>query len=132
MTEHAAAVDLVLIEAALRAEQERLTATQRDLRAQERIRNGAQDEQTALARDEADVAGEDEQRALDAALLVQCDRALVEVERALAEIAAGTYGRCVDCGQPINPARLEARPVVQRCLSCQRQQELPSARGRGR
>jgi len=28
-------------------------------------------------------------------------------------------GRCVDCGEPISPERLEALPDAARCLSCQ-------------
>jgi RNA polymerase-binding transcription factor DksA len=41
-----------------------------------------------------------------------------EVERALEKIAAGTYGRCDDCGEPIAPARLEALPWAARCVRC--------------
>jgi RNA polymerase-binding transcription factor DksA len=43
---------------------------------------------------------------------------LVEVDRALERVAAGTYGRCVVCGRPIGDARLEARPTATTCLSC--------------
>src|SRR6478752_1023379 len=32
------------------------------------------------------------------------------VEQALARLEAGTYGTCNNCGKPINPDRLEARP----------------------
>src|SRR5215210_3065690 len=37
-------------------------------------------------------------------------RQLGQVNAALAAIAAGTYGMCSNCGKPIKPARLEARP----------------------
>src|SRR5438094_9228927 len=37
-------------------------------------------------------------------------RQLDQVDAALARIEAGTYGICSNCGKPINPARLEARP----------------------
>src|SRR5437867_11510080 len=37
-------------------------------------------------------------------------RHLDQVNAALARIEAGTYGICANCGRPINPARLEARP----------------------
>ncbi len=43
---------------------------------------------------------------------------LVEVEHALHKLAEGTYGRCDVCGQPIDPARLEALPQATLCLSC--------------
>ncbi len=42
-----------------------------------------------------------------------------QVEAALARIDAGTYGTCVDCGQPIPDARLEVRPEAARCVADQ-------------
>jgi RNA polymerase-binding transcription factor len=41
---------------------------------------------------------------------------LAEVDRALAKIDAGTYGRCDACGDAIGAGRLEARPWATRCL----------------
>ena len=41
-----------------------------------------------------------------------------EVEHALYKFDEGTYGLCDKCGQPIDPARLEARPVASLCLTC--------------
>jgi DnaK suppressor protein len=43
---------------------------------------------------------------------------LAEVEHALAKFEAGTYGRCEDCGEPIAPARLEAKPGARFCINC--------------
>jgi len=43
---------------------------------------------------------------------------LAEVERALRKFDQGTYGLCELCGQPIEPARLEALPRANLCLSC--------------
>jgi DnaK suppressor protein len=43
---------------------------------------------------------------------------LVNVDRALAKIDAGTYGICEDCGKQIPAARLEARPESIRCVDC--------------
>ena len=43
---------------------------------------------------------------------------LAEVEQALNKFEEGTYGRCDSCGQPIDPARLEALPQAHLCLSC--------------
>ncbi|HYK99319.1 MAG TPA: TraR/DksA C4-type zinc finger protein [Candidatus Acidoferrales bacterium] len=45
---------------------------------------------------------------------------LRDVEDALARIAHGTYGRCVDCGGSIVPERLEVLPAAARCITCQR------------
>ena len=38
---------------------------------------------------------------------------------ALDRLAEGEYGLCVECGEPIAPARLRAMPEVQTCVRCQ-------------
>jgi len=43
---------------------------------------------------------------------------LSEVEHALHKFDQGTYSLCDSCGQPIEPARLEALPHANLCLSC--------------
>ena len=43
---------------------------------------------------------------------------LAEVEHALDKFDQGTYDLCDSCGQPIEPARLEALPHANLCLSC--------------
>ncbi len=43
---------------------------------------------------------------------------LAEVEHALSKFEGGTYGLCDNCGQPMDPARLEALPEARFCLSC--------------
>ena len=48
-------------------------------------------------------------------------------DAALRRITAGTYGECVDCGEQIDPARLEAYPTAKRCLACQRAYESQPA-----
>ena len=45
------------------------------------------------------------------------------VERALERLAAGAYGLCVACEQPIPRARLEAIPEAERCVRCQAEHE---------
>ncbi len=44
---------------------------------------------------------------------------LVAIDAALARIAAGTYGHCVDCDAEIAQARLQAAPQAPRCIQCQ-------------
>lgn len=41
---------------------------------------------------------------------------LEEVEHALTKLDDGTYGRCETCGEPISPARLEAKPAARYCI----------------
>jgi len=42
-----------------------------------------------------------------------------EVVAALARVDNGSYGKCVECAQPVPEARLEARPATSRCVPCQ-------------
>lgn len=51
--------------------------------------------------------------------LVQALRSnLAEVDRALARLDAGTYGRCERCGREIDPERLGALPWAPLCIDC--------------
>ena len=43
---------------------------------------------------------------------------LAKVEHALRKFEEGTYGLCDNCGQPIDPARLEALPQAHLCVGC--------------
>lgn len=47
---------------------------------------------------------------------------LAAVEHALSKFEKGTYGLCDICGQPIDPARLEALPQASLCLNCKASQ----------
>src|SRR5947207_3662072 len=49
-------------------------------------------------------------------LLVNEQALLTEVQSALERIENGTYGKCIDCGQPIPEKRLEAIPWAARCV----------------
>jgi len=53
---------------------------------------------------------------------------LAKVEHALHKFDEGTYGLCDACGQPIDPARLEALPQANLCLSCKAHQ-VKNAKG---
>ncbi len=43
---------------------------------------------------------------------------LAGIDRALAKIDDGTYGRCDECGREIGAQRLEALPAASRCVDC--------------
>lgn len=49
---------------------------------------------------------------------------LTEVDAALARVRDGSYGDCIDCGEPIAPARLSAYPTAVRCIECQEAYEM--------
>ncbi len=53
-----------------------------------------------------------------AALLEQAREQLTAVDAALARLAAGRYGVCDRCGQPIGEDRLAARPAALTCVRC--------------
>ncbi len=70
-----------------------------------------------------DVAGEFTDADHQNALLENSADQRAQVEQALARLDAGTYGICVDCGQPIPDARLEVRPEAARCVTDQEKYE---------
>ncbi len=41
-----------------------------------------------------------------------------QMHSAMERLVAGTYGVCVQCGNEIPPARLDARPAATRCVPC--------------
>ena len=45
-------------------------------------------------------------------------RSLADVDRALAKIAAGTYGVCDQCGATIPFPRITALPATAHCVGC--------------
>jgi RNA polymerase-binding transcription factor len=58
------------------------------------------------------------ERAQLSALLTAAQQRLTDLDDAIARLAAGTYGTCQTCGQPIPAARLVARPAASTCLAC--------------
>jgi DnaK suppressor protein len=48
---------------------------------------------------------------------------LTYLDRALERIKAGTYGVCMECGQAISKARLEAVPTATLCIACKSKKE---------
>jgi DnaK suppressor protein len=54
-----------------------------------------------------------------AAVVERRAQELDQVNRALADIAAGRYGMCSDCGEAISEARLKVLPFATRCVACQ-------------
>ena len=55
-----------------------------------------------------------------AALLARAREQIEEIDAAIGRLDAGTYGRCVRCGQPIGEGRLTARPAAATCVRCAR------------
>jgi RNA polymerase-binding transcription factor DksA len=50
---------------------------------------------------------------------------MAEVEYALSKIEKGTFGKCENCGQVIDPARLEILPYAKLCVTCKTKLNRP-------
>jgi DnaK suppressor protein len=75
----------------------------------------------------ADLASDASGDELSLSLLESETRELREVWGALDRLRRGDYGRCEDCEQDIDPARLEAMPEARLCRECKLQEERISA-----
>ena len=58
------------------------------------------------------------ERQMVAGLLAEARHQREATDAALARLDDGTYGRCVACGGPISPERLDALPATPLCLAC--------------
>ncbi|CAN5354962.1 hypothetical protein BH11PSE11_BH11PSE11_22430 [soil metagenome] len=63
----------------------------------------------------------------DVALLGNELDELRTIDAALVRIKAGTYGMCMECGDPIPTARMKAQPSALRCLACQSKADMRKA-----
>jgi RNA polymerase-binding transcription factor len=70
--------------------------------------------------DEVDAGAKTALREHQLSLMATIQERLIQVERALQRIEAGTYGQCETCGQAISPERLEAFPSATTCVACKR------------
>jgi DnaK suppressor protein len=73
--------------------------------------------------DPADAGAKTFEREHELALTHNARELLAQNERALARIAAGTYGVCESCGEPIGKARLQAFPRATLCVACKQREE---------
>ena len=71
----------------------------------------------------ADHASEMVDREVDVSLEENAEQIVYEIDRAVARIDAGTYGRCERCGQEIPEDRLEAVPYATLCVTCKQLEE---------
>jgi len=76
--------------------------------------------------DEADIDAYEREKTL--ALVQGLERKLQSLDRAIRLAQNGAYGICEQCGERIDPARLEILPQATLCLRCQRQFEKRNRR----
>ncbi len=79
----------------------------------------SQAEEGTVATHPADAATDVTMAEYDQTMLRTLEEELHEVQAALDRLERGSYGLCVDCGQPIEIERLEAIPWAARCLADQ-------------
>lgn len=97
--------------------QERATAIEEALQtARERSRTVELDQQSTGRVSRGDAL---QQQAMASANVVQYEKQLHDIQKALLRLASGDFGYCEECDEPIPAKRLEARPEVPLCLDCQ-------------
>jgi DnaK suppressor protein len=117
-----------LTEAQRKTLAKQLDDRRRQLRAELQTRLNTQDNPALLGlqnrmQETDDWAVADLETALDVAEISRDVAELREVETALVRMEDGTYGACLECGQPIPYARLAANPSASRCIACQEKLE---------
>jgi RNA polymerase-binding protein DksA len=73
--------------------------------------------------DQADTGAKTYEREHELSLTYNSRDLLVQTERAVQRIDAGTYGICESCGRPVGKARLQAFPRATLCVSCKQREE---------
>jgi DnaK suppressor protein len=73
--------------------------------------------------DETDLAASEINQNLVFKLRDRERQLLAKIDEALARMDEGQFGTCEECEEPIEPRRLEARPVSTMCISCKERQE---------
>jgi len=71
----------------------------------------------------ADVGTENYDQEFDLGLIENQQGTLDQIHAALARIEAGTFGLCVECGEPIAKPRLQAIPYTPYCIEDARKLE---------
>ena len=110
-----------------------LDRRERELRgriADERARTDTEDysQLEGIVADEADRAFVETSVDIESGRVEHQLKELAEIEAARERAAEGRFGVCVDCGRPIEYARLRVYAPAIRCAECQTLHENPAAR----
>ncbi|MEU7486302.1 TraR/DksA family transcriptional regulator [Streptomyces sp. NPDC042319] len=104
----------------LRAEQDRL---RNEIRSSEDAIAGLMRDSSDSTGDEADTGSKNITREHEMALASNAREMLLQTERALERLDAGTYGLCENCGKAIGKARMQAFPRATLCVECKQKTE---------
>ena len=124
------AMGLSSAQSALPGLQARLQQRAEDLRAELRAARGSAVPPAAAGSEVEDLKDRATQSAADRVHDAEEQRdlgELAQVEAALARIEAGSFGDCVDCGEPIAASRLAVMPAAECCAACQARRERHGA-----
>lgn len=109
----------------------RLEARRTELSARlERISADRRRSRTPLDPDFAEQAVERENDEVLDALDAAEREELAAIENVFRRIDAGCFGICDECGEAIDPLRLDVVPAAERCLPCEEAREQSSANAR--
>jgi RNA polymerase-binding protein DksA len=114
-------LDLDHFREALESERKRVSDAIAYLHAETPEPDGEESQESATNDHLADTASVTYDREIDYTLEENSEQLLEEIDRALARMDEGTYGRCVNCGKEIAVERLEAIPYADYCIDCARQ-----------
>ncbi len=125
--------DLERYERLLKEERARLGEQQEEL--EESVRRSIRDSSgdlSAYAFHMADLGTDAMEREQNMLLAASLSRTLEDIELALRKIAENRYGACDNCGNPIDPRRLDALPYARFCMTCQENEDRAKSGGAGR
>lgn len=94
-----------------------LVQTNRDL--QDLLRDGVD----GAGNDQADVGSKGLERDAEMSLAANQNELMLQTEKALERLDAGSYGTCESCGEPIGKNRLMAFPRATLCMTCKQREE---------
>jgi len=88
-----------------------------------RFENEARESRAAEVEDPIDQVTSSENKAVSIQESTLVAQVLKQVRDAVRRIDDGSYGKCIDCGRPIEPARLQAVPWTPYCLADQKKHD---------
>ena len=80
--------------------------------------------------DDVETSESDIQDEIEFALIQMKAETLHRINEALERLEEGSYGRCFECGDEIEPRRLRALPFAVRCKDCEEAREVAMQRER--
>ena len=97
---------------------------------QSRMKDVRADTGQAGVVDDVETSEADIQDEIEFALIQMKAETLHRINEALERLEEGTYGRCFECGEEIEPRRLRALPFAVRCKDCEEAREVKQQRDR--